>query len=334
MAKFNTNALVGAGLLNQYSQELKENNQIEYIGINLLQPNPKNKFSLTEIDELAESIKTAGLQQPLVVLKNDKDYRIITGHRRYHALNNLIEAGFEKFKNVPCIVVSLDAVKLPVSDELKELYLINCTNKETRVLNDSDIYNMYEDYKRIYQEAKDKGYKLPDSIRNLIASDMKVSPAQVGKMDFITKHGTEELKESLKQGDLSVSRAHQISHLKKPLQEYALKNEITQTQGQSLAEAASLNENPSEKLTEPAPAQTKAPVQTSGNTQDSHPAKDKKNLKLISLSEIDKVNAEYIKIFEKLQASQMVNSGNYSKFQASVQKIEKELQRISKILKI
>ncbi|PCI98741.1 MAG: Fis family transcriptional regulator [Alphaproteobacteria bacterium] len=59
--------------------------------------NPRTTFNDESIMELAQSIKTDGLLQNLVVLKpkgKKKAYSIISGERRFRALNFLVEEGF------------------------------------------------------------------------------------------------------------------------------------------------------------------------------------------------------------------------------------------------
>ncbi|MFA7370720.1 MAG: ParB/RepB/Spo0J family partition protein [Sphaerochaetaceae bacterium] len=82
--------------------------------INKVRPNPhqpRKKFDQETLDELAESIKTQGILQPLLVEKiSDDDYAIIAGERRYRAA---LQLGMEK---VPAIVKKFsDFQRLEVS---------------------------------------------------------------------------------------------------------------------------------------------------------------------------------------------------------------------------
>ena len=85
MSKFNMNTLgLGNGMLNQFSQELKEGFTIEYIPINKIDENENNNYSTEDIDELVDSIRTVGLKQNLdVMLLPNGRYRLLTGHRRF-----------------------------------------------------------------------------------------------------------------------------------------------------------------------------------------------------------------------------------------------------------
>ena len=56
--------------------------------ISLIEPNgtqPRKKFDEETLKELAESIKTYGILQPLIVQKKDDHYEIIAGERRWRA---------------------------------------------------------------------------------------------------------------------------------------------------------------------------------------------------------------------------------------------------------
>lgn len=220
MAKFNMNTLgVGGGLLNQVSQELKEGFEIEYLRLDDLTPNEQNKYSMENIEDLAESILTAGLKQNLDVIRmNNGKCKIVTGHRRYAALKLLVSQGHEKFNLAPCTVSRLDSVKLPVSDENKELYLINVTNAEARKDTVADIYNQFLDYHKIYTDAKNNGYQLNDKMRNLIATDMSLSPAQVAKMYYISSHGSDELLQAISENKVTIAQANEIAHAPEKLQ--------------------------------------------------------------------------------------------------------------------
>ena len=79
-----------------------EGGKLMLLEINRVHPNPhqpRKQFDQDTLDELAESIKTQGILQPLLVEKiSDDDYAIIAGERRYRAA---LSVGLEK---IPVIV--------------------------------------------------------------------------------------------------------------------------------------------------------------------------------------------------------------------------------------
>ncbi|KAB8030889.1 ParB/RepB/Spo0J family partition protein [Fluviispira multicolorata] len=95
-------------LNHRYTDQAKnyyQNQVIEYISINLLAPmenQPRYTFEQESLEELAQSIRTYGILQPLIVsLEKDGQITIIAGERRWRAAKI---AGLE---SVPCIVREL-----------------------------------------------------------------------------------------------------------------------------------------------------------------------------------------------------------------------------------
>ncbi|MBR6503416.1 MAG: ParB/RepB/Spo0J family partition protein, partial [Firmicutes bacterium] len=71
------------------------------IDINEITPNrsqPRKTFDEEKLEELAESIRTHGLIQPIIVQKIDDGYEIVAGERRWRA-SRLAEC-----RQIPCIV--------------------------------------------------------------------------------------------------------------------------------------------------------------------------------------------------------------------------------------
>ena len=217
--KFNMNSLgLGNGLLNSYSKELKEGFEIVNIPIEQIDRNEKNNYSIENIDELIDSIRAVGLKQNLDVMKMPNGrYKILTGHRRFEAITELAKED-DKYKMVPCTVTEIGTVALPVSDDSKEKYLLHITNATQREMTDADKYNQYKDLVSIYTEAKNNGFTLSDKMRNLIANDMQLSAAQIGKMDYIRNNGTEELEQRIQSNEISISEANEIAHHEKEAQ--------------------------------------------------------------------------------------------------------------------
>lgn len=75
--------------------------QVKQLSVDLVFPNPdqpRKNFDEQAISELAESIKTHGVIQPLVVTPSGEGYRIVAGERRYRASQ---KAGLKK---IPAII--------------------------------------------------------------------------------------------------------------------------------------------------------------------------------------------------------------------------------------
>lgn len=105
---------ISEGMLNGISKntrkveefKAKDNFKIDYINIDRIKRNEKNFYEIVDIESLAEDIKLNGLNHNLVVRKLDNDmYELISGERRYTALNKLINEGNKEFNLVPCKVI-------------------------------------------------------------------------------------------------------------------------------------------------------------------------------------------------------------------------------------
>jgi ParB family chromosome partitioning protein len=102
-------------------REATTENELCELDIDLLEPNrfqPRQIFSEAKLEELAQSIKTHGLVQPLVARQNGDRYQIIAGERRWRAARLL---GLLK---VPVIV------KQVADEELLETSLIENIQRE------------------------------------------------------------------------------------------------------------------------------------------------------------------------------------------------------------
>lgn len=113
----------------------------QVLDINKIKPNkkqPRKYFDEEKIILLAESIKEHGLIQPIIVQKDENDYRIIAGERRWRA------AKVAKLKEIPVIIMDLtDAAVLEISlienIQRQDLNPIEEANAYQRLLSDFNI---------------------------------------------------------------------------------------------------------------------------------------------------------------------------------------------------
>lgn len=220
MGKFNANKFkLAGGVLNDASKQVAPKPDemiIKYKSIEEIVPHVENKYSLSSIQELADNIRTVGrIQQPIIYLDppmEDGRNKIIAGHRRYEAYKLLSNEDPKWGNSIPCTPITLDHVKLPISDESKERYLILTTNIDNRNKTDADVLFEYREQKSIYEEAKRNGYMLTGKMRHIIANDLGLSAAQIGKIEYLEKHAAEPVKEALTQNHISIANANQIAH--------------------------------------------------------------------------------------------------------------------------
>jgi len=88
------------------------------IDIDNIYPNPyqpRKKFSAEKIKDLADSLKEAGMIQPVVVYKKDDKYYLMVGERRWRA------AQYLKWEKVPAIIKDLSPDELIVGALVENL---------------------------------------------------------------------------------------------------------------------------------------------------------------------------------------------------------------------
>jgi ParB family chromosome partitioning protein len=116
---------LGRGLTNLIPQDSEENgsdNNVVLVDANSIRPNPfqpRREFNQEELKGLAESIKSQGLLQPIILRKKIDGYEIVSGERRFRALRHL---GHDK---IPCII------KPKIADrEMIEMALVENIQRE------------------------------------------------------------------------------------------------------------------------------------------------------------------------------------------------------------
>lgn len=156
--------------------------RIEYIGLDKLRDNPNNFYSLDGIEELAENIEFAGLQQPVRVRRDAEhsgEYIIVSGHRRTAAMRKIVEDGNKAFETVPCIVEADGG-----SEALRELRLIYA-NSDTRRMSSADISKQAERVEALLYQLKEEGVEFPGRMRDHVAEACKVSKSKLSRLKVI-----------------------------------------------------------------------------------------------------------------------------------------------------
>ena len=136
----------------------KEVDKIVLVNLSEIQPNvnqPRKNFENdTSIKDLAESIKEAGLQSPIILNKTGSKYQILIGHRRYYAyINHMPEE-----KQIKSIVWN----KERMTDEIRDRIAL-VENLQRESLKPSEIaetiYKLKQTKENINDLIKITGYK-------------------------------------------------------------------------------------------------------------------------------------------------------------------------------
>lgn len=218
-------------LMNDKSKEAVENEglvfKIEHIPIEKLCPSEMNKYTVEDISELKASIELMGLQQNLLVRERQSGFEVISGHRRLKAMKELHAEGNEQFNKVPCKIMK------SVDDIQAELQLI-LANSTARELSDYEKTYQAARLQELLTDLKKSGYQISGRKREIVAQLMKVSPAQVARMESINKNLTTELKEEFSKEKINITTAYEMSRLpeekqQEVIQEYKEGKAITPT---------------------------------------------------------------------------------------------------------
>jgi ParB family chromosome partitioning protein len=179
---------------------------IRDVPIDKIVSSPSNKYGIRDIEELAASIEEMGLLHNLVVREPDSEgnYELISGERRFHACKLLYENGNTAFSTVPCKVEGQGSA---AEIELKLLF----ANATARVLTDYEKTMQAARIKELLLEMKADGFKFKGRMRDIVADILKVSPAQMGRMESIEKHLSTEFKEEFKVGNIGITDAYTLS---------------------------------------------------------------------------------------------------------------------------
>lgn len=155
----------------------KDNEEFLELDLDLVEPNseqPRTRFTETALDELAQSIRSNGIVQPIVVRRRGGRYQIVAGERRWRAAQR---AGLHK---IPAVVREVS------DDKLLELALIeNIQRQELNAIEEAKAYKKLIDAIGLTQEmvAERVGknrtaittflrlLKLPDDIQKLVEEE-------------------------------------------------------------------------------------------------------------------------------------------------------------------
>ena len=203
--KFDLAALMGESVSNLDTMRVQE------IPLTEIEENENNSYAQNDIDELAESIKVIGLQQPLVVRrKTEGGYLLLAGHRRRNALALLDR------KAAPCIVLDADL------DPSIQTLILHWTNTMARGGGGLTAQYTAAAAKEIEAALKDlqaRGVvELPGKLRSYVAEVLKTSESQIARAKAIDNGLTKAWKGDFKCHRINDSAAYELSQCDPGLQ--------------------------------------------------------------------------------------------------------------------
>lgn len=118
------------------SGELYKSCAVYQIPLDKIKPDPNNPKgrSTTDIDELAQTIKVAGVIHPIIIQPLDDGFVIVAGERRYHA------ARIAGLKEIPAMLTDGNSALVAVIENLQRLDLTSIQEAESvHRLQQSDV---------------------------------------------------------------------------------------------------------------------------------------------------------------------------------------------------
>lgn len=206
MAKFSFNANIGKDMQAASADSFSDN--IKMIDIYKIAPSESNFYELSDIGLLADDIEREGLRHNLVVYE-DADtglYKVISGHRRLAAIKQLINENRRTSTKIPCYV---EREKSNAETQF-DLIMLNATQRK---YTDADIMREYEEIDQTLKALEAEGKPLKGRMRERIAEILRVSPAQVGKIENIKHNAIEDVHTAVKNGEMSISTANEVAKL-------------------------------------------------------------------------------------------------------------------------
>lgn len=179
-------------LLGDFDEGSQEENGLKKLPLHKIEPNPdqpRRDFDPEELEELAESIRTHGVIQPLTVREMPNGYyQIIAGERRWRASRL---AGLEE---IPAVIIE--------ADDKKAMELALIENLQRSDLNPVEEANGYDSLIREYGLTQEEAAARVGKSRPAVANALRLLSLYEGVLDKV------------RSGELTAGHARAILQLK------------------------------------------------------------------------------------------------------------------------
>lgn len=210
------------------------------IPVGAIHPNPfqpRREFDEEALGELAQSINTSGLLQPIVVRSNGASYELVAGERRWRAVQQL------GWPRIPAVVKEVD------DQSLLTLALIE--NLQRDDLSPIDEARGYDRLMREFELPQSEVARLVGRNRVTVANSLRLLslPAEVQQM-----LERRELSEGHGRALLALNDAEEITRIARDVVQHGWSVRET--------EALTRGQGPAAQITRPRLQRVKAPVRT------------------------------------------------------------------------
>lgn len=244
------------------AQEEEQRAKLLYLDVFNVVPSEDNFYSMSAIDELAALIELAGgVKEPgIVVQMDDGRYKAVSGNRRRLASIQLVERGEEKYRYMPFMLEPQKREEPKSPEEAEEAEELRKINEEILLIaangqREKTDWDKVEETTRMKRllERKRKLQKVQGKTRDIIARQLKTTPAQIGRYESIEKYLLPEFKEAMKNERVIISVAYELSTLPKDVQIKAF-SVFTEQGALSIEDVKQLKQE--EEAKRPIPGQT------------------------------------------------------------------------------
>ena len=161
--------------------DISDKNKIVELKVTEVEPNIKQarkEFNYKKLEELAESIKTFGVVQPIIVAKKDTHYEIIAGERRWRA------SKLANLKTIPAIIKD--------DEELENVHISIIENVQRENLNAIEKAQGYKDAIEKYNMTPEDFAKKIGKSKSSITDVLEILNLDEGVIELARKENLSE----------------------------------------------------------------------------------------------------------------------------------------------
>lgn len=184
----------------------------------------ENFYPQEGIEQKAGEILMVGLLENITVkyepVEGKGEYKIISGERRWRALNLLVERGYKEFEFATC---NITAPSTKQEERLARIIANSYRDKkvETMIREEQELKETLEEMKADGIELK--GYDLQSGrLRDVIADMLNISRTKVAQIEAVRNNLIPEFMEELNKNRLTFSAAYELSGMSSDEQREAL----------------------------------------------------------------------------------------------------------------
>jgi len=194
-----------------------DEDRILYLDINDIKPNgdqPRKNFDEDKLKELADSIGTNGVIQPLIVRKSKNGYELVAGERRWRA------SRIAGLKKIPCIVRNFDDKQNAIVAIIENMQRedLNPIEEALGLRSMTDKYGFTQEQistslgrSRTYIANSMRLLKLPDKIQEYVSSGQMSAAHGRTIINVPSEEKQLEIAEKIIRNDLSVRATEKLA---------------------------------------------------------------------------------------------------------------------------